>query len=600
MWKRLSLTARIVLMFALVISLFSAVSGGVLWTMVRNGQLVGSLVTSQQGNVSEQGTTIVAQGKLVQQQRELLHQREQAALAMAKALAERQLAAQIDREFVELTFWLTEIALSQSADSERKAATTRKRVEVALAALLQVADPQWRLDDLAAAITACEADITAASDAYLGEDRVLGNASFAKAKAKARVIAERLTGIRDALSTVVAAKQEQGRVINEQIVDLGKAITEAGTAMDASRTKVEAGGRSFEKMVADNQRVIRISTLALAICTGVGLLIAGLYSRQLSRLLNQLVARLSACAQEVVSAAGQIANSSQKLAEGNSEAAASLEETSASLEEMTSMVKRNAEAAGKAKAIASETRAAADTGTADMAEMKTAMDEIKTSSADIAKIIKTIDEIAFQTNILALNAAVEAARAGEAGMGFAVVADEVRNLAQRSALSAKETADKIETAIGKSERGVQISAKVAANFNQITSKARAVDQYVGEIATASQEQAQGVSQVNTALTQMDKVTQNNAASAEESASAAEELNGQAETMKDAVGELRQLVGTAGATRPSAARPVTRPVTHGQRHPPSIGNGFRKPASEIPMPSPRNTTPAVASGDFKDF
>ena len=176
-----------------------------------------------------------------------------------------------------------------------------------------------------------------------------------------------------------------------------------------------------------------------------------------------------------------------------------------------------------------------------MQAMSAAMQAIKASSDDIGKIIKTIDEIAFQTNILALNAAVEAARAGEAGMGFAVVADEVRNLAQRSAQAAKETAAKIEGAIGSTAQGVEISAKVAAALNDIVAKVRQVDELVAEVASASHEQTQGITQINTAVGQMDKVTQSNAASAEESAAAAEQLSAQAETMKHSVQELINLV-----------------------------------------------------------
>ena len=223
------------------------------------------------------------------------------------------------------------------------------------------------------------------------------------------------------------------------------------------------------------------------------------------------------------------------------------------------MAKRNSESVQQAKELSNQTRIAADAGTADMQEMKQAMDAIKSSSDDIAKIIKTIDEIAFQTNILALNAAVEAARAGEAGAGFAVVADEVRNLAQRSAQSAKETATKIEEAITKSEHGVRISDKVAQSLNAIAEKTRKVDSIVAEIATASNEQNQGVSQVNLAIGQMDKVTQSNASSAEETASAAEELNAQAISLKEAVAELSKLVGNSASK--STGGNHDEPVAH---------------------------------------
>ena len=197
------------------------------------------------------------------------------------------------------------------------------------------------------------------------------------------------------------------------------------------------------------------------------------------------------------------------------------------------------------KELANQSRQAADTGVHDVQAMNTAMEELNNASGAIAKIIKTIDEIAFQTNLLALNAAVEAARAGDAGLGFAVVADEVRTLAQRSAQAAKETADKIEGTIAKTEQGVHLSAKVAQSLQEIAQKVRLVDALVAEEAIASAEQSQGIEQANTAASRMDKVTQSNAASAEESASAAEELHSQADALKGAVNELLALVGGAG-------------------------------------------------------
>ena len=288
----------------------------------------------------------------------------------------------------------------------------------------------------------------------------------------------------------------------------------------------------------------------------------------LTKVLRRVSTTIQDGSAQVASAASQVSSSSQNLAEGSSEQAASLEETSASLEEIASMTKRNAENAGNAKLIANQTRAAAETGSADMAAMTTAMDAIKSSSDNIGKIIKTIDEIAFQTNLLALNAAVEAARAGDAGAGFAVVADEVRALAQRSAVAAKETAEKIADSIQNSDHGVEISAKVGASLGEIVGKAREVDQLVAEIDIASKEQSQGIAQVLTAVSQMDKVTQGNAANAEESAAAAEELNAQAEALDAAVTELKQLVTRTRKTRPVAhtdappapplnARPATR-------------------------------------------
>ncbi|MBK8001489.1 MAG: nitrate- and nitrite sensing domain-containing protein [Verrucomicrobia bacterium] len=315
--------------------------------------------------------------------------------------------------------------------------------------------------------------------------------------------------------------------------------------------------------------------------------------RSITGPLRRVISDLQARSDSVGTASGQVAAASQSLAEGSSEQAASLEETSASLEEMMSMVKRNAEASEKAKAIANETRVAADTGSGDMAEMKTAMTDIKTSSSDVAKIVKAIDEIAFQTNILALNAAVEAARAGEAGAGFAVVADEVRSLAQRSAYSARETAEKIEDAIAKGERGVQIGNKVAASFEEIVTKIREMDQYVAEIASASREQAQGVSQVNLAITEIDKATQNNAASAEESAAAADELRSHAGSMKEVVQTLQQLVGRSHRVELRAAsNPALTMPTPGHRNFEADSTAGNNRSLPLPL--------ASVDGELKNF
>jgi methyl-accepting chemotaxis protein len=348
--------------------------------------------------------------------------------------------------------------------------------------------------------------------------------------------------------------------------------------IDFVRTDADSTAAGIQSAVRRSQTGILFG-LGLAFLVGIGgalVIIRGI--RNTNRVLNRVATALDDGSNQVLSAGGQIASSSQSLAKGASEQAASLEETGASLEEISSKTRRNADSAQTAKGVAKTARATADAGASDMRLMGQAMQEIKSSSDDIAKIIKTIDAIAFQTNILALNAAVEAARAGEAGMGFAVVADEVRNLAQRSAQAAKETAAKIETAIGKTAQGVQMSEKVAQSLAEIVTHIRKVDELVAEIATASKEQSDGISQVNVAVAQMDKMTQSNAASAEESAAAAEELNAEAERMKRAVAELLQLVG--GQSGVAATKPATPAAPVKKLH-------SAIPAARRPVPIRRN-------------
>lgn len=254
---------------------------------------------------------------------------------------------------------------------------------------------------------------------------------------------------------------------------------------------------------------------------------------------------LTESAQQVASASEQLSASSQQLAEANAEQASSIEETSSTLEESASMIQQNNENTKQAAQLAAQTRASADRGNNEMNEMMSSMHEIKKSSDQIAKIIKVIDDIAFQTNILALNAAVEAARAGDAGMGFAVVAEEVRNLAQRSAQAAKDTAAMIEGNIELSEKGVDVSQKVAKALAEIASETKKVTELLDEISAASQEQTQGINQINKAIMQMEKAIQQNASTAEESASSSEELSAQAQTMHEIVQQLTVLVEGSG-------------------------------------------------------
>jgi len=283
-----------------------------------------------------------------------------------------------------------------------------------------------------------------------------------------------------------------------------------------------------------------------------GIVIAGLFSivaiisvmtiRSLHRALAGCVSILSESAVQVASASTQIASTSQSLSQGSSEQAASLEQVSASMEEMTAMTRRNAENSSEATAMMAETVSQVDRSNRALQEMMASMGAIKQSSEKVARINKTIDEIAFQTNILALNAAVEAARAGEAGMGFAVVADEVRNLAQRSAVAARDTADLIEEAISNSNQGATKLEQVATAIRGITDSAAKVKSLVDEVNEASKQQTQGISEVATAVVQVSRVTQTAAASAEESAAAAQELSAQSHTVSELVRELEALVG----------------------------------------------------------
>ena len=255
-----------------------------------------------------------------------------------------------------------------------------------------------------------------------------------------------------------------------------------------------------------------------------------------------------------------VADSAQSLSHGASEQAASLEETSASMEEMASMTRQNAQHTQTAVQLMSEVDARVHHSNVLLAGMVGSMNAIRDSSRQVAKIIKTIDEIAFQTNILALNAAVEAARAGEAGAGFAVVAEEVRNLAQRSAQAARDTAEMIEQSIAKADAGNTSVAEVAESVAGITTAIETMKGLVDQVSEASRQQAEGIEQVSQAFTQMEKVTQTTAATAEESAAASEELSGQAEAARALVTRLTALVGGemraphASESAPPTARP----------------------------------------------
>ncbi len=268
--------------------------------------------------------------------------------------------------------------------------------------------------------------------------------------------------------------------------------------------------------------------------------------RSVSSSLRAVAGHLDSGASETANAAADVFASSDALAQGSSEQAASIEETSASIEEMESMTSLSAENASKAAALAASALESSRRGAESMGRMRSAILAIKESSDSTAKIVKTIDEIAFQTNLLALNAAVEAARAGESGKGFAVVAEEVRSLAKRSAEAAKSTAAMIEESVARANGGVEMTEEAACVLGEISKDAESVSQLVAQISSASGEQASGISQISLAVVEMNKVIQSDAVNAEETASASEELSRQAEEMKRLAKELLRMIDGASA------------------------------------------------------
>ena len=299
--------------------------------------------------------------------------------------------------------------------------------------------------------------------------------------------------------------------------------------------------------------------------------------------LEEALTQVAMGSEEVASAAGQISSGSQTLAQGASEQASSIEQIGSSLQETASMTKSNAANAKEARSLSDGARGSTEKGVNSMKKLSEAINKIKASADATAKIVKTIDDIAFQTNLLALNAAVEAARAGDAGKGFAVVAEEVRNLAMRSAEAAKNTANLIEESVNNAEGGVAINEEVLRNLDEINQQVKKVSEVVSEIAAASDQQSHGVEQINTGIDQMNTVTQQMAANSEESASAAEELSSQAEEMQSMVGTFR-LSQTSNAVKRTAPRLQQAPAKT-----PSAKQPERATAAKVAVPQQKAAT-----------
>ena len=352
-------------------------------------------------------------------------------------------------------------------------------------------------------------------------------------------------------------------VLNKELSEIGKKRAEAGiTLQDIAHEAAEEGVKqsvseaksSMEELTAASQTI----TGGLAVMIISGVLLAFFITRGIVKALMRTVSDLASCSNETASAAEQVAGGAQSLADGTSKTAAALEETSASLEEMGSMVKQTAASSSSAATLAGEGCQAGERGSAAMVELAQAIQDIKKNADQTAKIVKTIDEIAFQTNLLALNAAVEAARAGDAGKGFAVVAEEVRNLAQRAGEAARNTSSLIESSVKAADNGVSLAKNVTEIVSQSTTSSRKINDLVAEIAASAKEVAQGIDQVGIAVRQMDQVTQSNAASAEENSAVGEELSAQSQTLNGLVVGLDVMVrGAAAEQQAHMSKPVAR-------------------------------------------
>ncbi len=467
---------------------------------------------------------------------------------------------------------LKEVADSLSGSSDFQRQKIVKVAQTSIKSILTAKDTHVEMKTILPEIRIAQLDIEELAVALSEEN--------AEALEKARAEAKRATDeAKSASNAVIASVNSAKGAVDKAAQQASQARQELGRTVAQAKERADRalaeGRRSLEKVEEARKRTeaavsagittvidtVVNSTYVLVICLigslllGIG--IAVVMAQSIARPLNRMVARLSAGADELAKLADQVTEAASQVSEGSSRQAASLEETSAALEEVASQTRTNAEDAQQADRLTDEVRETMEETGKAMDEMAVSMERLAGAGQEIAKIVNSIDEIAFQTNLLALNAAVEAARAGEAGQGFAVVADEVRNLAMRAAEASRNTQVLIDDTVKRIHEGASLVGTTHQAFKQVAEQNEQVDRLVKGIAAASSEQAEGIEQINRAMSEMDQVVHVNASHSEQSKAVAGQMKSQSAEVEAIVAELIALV--AGGRKKKAGRDETAPA-----------------------------------------